>query len=319
MKKVLKVVGVAVLIAAAALAALIGKHKIDSQKPILDNDYYTAFPSGAPLECRYAGLGTYEVSFVKQETEDEAIREYRIWYPTPLEGDAETYPLILVTNASETPASQYEPFFERLASWGFIVVGNEDRQAGTGLSTSQTLAYVLGLDGDPSSVLYGKVNQDQIGAVGYSQGGAGAIRAVTEYADSGRYRTIFTGSAAYPLLARNMGWEYDTSKVAIPYFMVAGTGTSDDTGVEDTETEFGGVSPLSSLVENYDKITDDVFKIRARISGAEHGDMLTRADGYLTAWMLYQLRGDGDAGRVFIGEGAEILSNPHWQDVEKNR
>lgn len=46
--------------------------------------------------------------------------------------------------------------------------------------------------------------------------------------------------------------------------------------------------------------------------------MLERADGYMTAWMLYHLQNDEEAGKVFIGDNAEILSNTNWQDIEKN-
>ena len=46
--------------------------------------------------------------------------------------------------------------------------------------------------------------------------------------------------------------------------------------------------------------------------------MLVRSDGYLTAWMLYQLCDDKDAAKVFVGEDAEILHNTNWQDIEKN-
>ena len=128
---------------------------------------------------------------------------------------------------------------------------------------------------------------------------------------------MFTGSAAYPTLAKNMGWEYDVSKVAIPYFMAAGTGKSDDSGA-DPETSYGGISPLSALIASYDSIANNVPKVRARAVGAEHEQMLMRSDGYMTAWMLYQLTGDEEAGTVFIGENAEILRNANWQDVEKN-
>ena len=47
--------------------------------------------------------------------------------------------------------------------------------------------------------------------------------------------------------------------------------------------------------------------------------MLARSDGYLTAWMLYQLKGDVEAGTVFLGGDAEILHNSNWQDVMKNQ
>lgn len=322
MKRVLKgvgfvILGIVILIVFIVVVLLI-KNYIDSQKPWLEKEYYTQFQSDSEFEKKYAGLGTFDVSFVKFKSEDSVTKEYRIWYPTELENKNNEYPLILVTNASNTAASNYEPFFKRLASWGFIVVGNEDRQTGTGLSTSKTLDDVLALNSNPGSIFYTKISQDNIGVIGYSQGGAGAINAVTAFENSNRYKTIFTGSAAYSLLSRNMGWEYDVSKVTIPYFMLAGTGKSDDSG-QNPETSFGGVAPLSSLIENYNAIPNGVFKLRARSKGAEHGDIFARADGYMTAWMLYQLQGDDDAGKVFIGENAEILNNPNWQDVEKSR
>ena len=45
--------------------------------------------------------------------------------------------------------------------------------------------------------------------------------------------------------------------------------------------------------------------------------MLLRTDGYMTAWMLYHLQNNADAGKVFIGDDAEILNNSNWQDIEK--
>lgn len=53
--------------------------------------------------------------------------------------------------------------------------------------------------------------------------------------------------------------------------------------------------------------------------GAEHGEIFARSDGYMTAWMLYQLMGDTEAAKAFAGEDAEILHNINWQDVEKNQ
>ncbi len=278
--------------------------------------YYERFQSDAPLEMRYANPGAFETSYTEFVSDNASIGKVRVWYPTELESSDKVWPMVMVVNASGTPASSYEPFFPRLATWGFIVVGNEDGQTGDGKTASITLDFMLNIPSD--SILFGKVDYDNMGIVGYSQGGAGAICAVTNYENGARYDAMFTGSAAYPTLAKNMGWEYDISKVTIPYFMVAGTGKSDDSG-SDPETSFGGVSPLSELVSNYNNISDDVQKIRARAIGAEHEQMLMRSDGYMTAWMLYQLAGDEEAATVFVGENAEILHNNNWQDVEKNQ
>ena len=51
---------------------------------------------------------------------------------------------------------------------------------------------------------------------------------------------------------------------------------------------------------------DEIQKALARLTGAEHQDMM-RTDGYMTAWMLYQLCGDEEAASAFVGEGAELL------------
>ena len=324
MKKMLKIIGIIVLCIVVAIIAVaviwMVRNHIDQQKQWLPDEYYSEFKSESALEKKYAGLGSYEVSSMVVKSDDKSIGNYRIWYPTELENSSEKYPLILVANGSNTAALNYPPFFSRLASWGFIVVGNDDRQCGSGESMSKTLDYILDLNKTSDSVLYGKVDEENIGITGYSQGGAAALRAVTEFDNSNKYKTIFTGSAAYPLLAKNMGWGYEAEKINIPYCMTAGTGQSDDNGKSiDSNEEMAGVCPLEALKRIYGEIDDSVFKVRARATGAEHGEVQMRTDGYMTAWMLYQLCGDEEAAKVFIGEDAELLNNSNWQDIEKNQ
>lgn len=319
MKKVLTIVLIlsVILLVLGAAAVQYVKSMMpggDGNNDIVEG-YYLSFKSDAPLEVKYSQPGDYTTAYTEFPSDNESIGKIRVWYPAELESGGKSWPMIMVVNASGTPAASYEPFFPRLASWGFIVVGNEDGQTGNGETTSLTLDFMLNIpDG---SVLSGKIDYDSMGIIGYSQGGAGAICAVTNFENGAQYKAMFTGSAAYPTLAKNMGWEYDVSKVAIPYFMAAGTGKSDDSG-NDPETSYGGISPLSALIANYDSIANNVPKVRARAVGAEHEQMLVRSDGYMTAWMLYQLTGDEEAGTVFIGENAEILRNANWQDVEKN-
>lgn len=320
MRKMVKVLLVIVIAIAAAGAG--AYFYIKAQFPSgLDTEitegYYQKFTSDATLEMKYSQPGDHEVSYTDISSENESIGKIRFWYPAELETNTDKYPLIMVVNASGTPAASYEPFFERLASWGFIVVGNEDPQTGTGETASITLDCVMNLPAD--HILYDRMDQENMGIIGYSQGGAGALAAVSEYENGKLYKTIFTGSAAYQFMAGNFGWHYDVTKIHIPYFMTAGTGKSDDKGVKDPTKEYGGVSPLSALIENYEQVPEDVMKIRARAAGAEHEEMLMRTDGYMTAWMLYQLQGRAEAGKAFLGEDAEILHNANWQDIEKNR
>lgn len=316
MKRVMKVLGIVILVAVVAVAALAVKGYNQSKKPSVREDYYADFSSPCPLEQKYSQPGGYAVSSVDTPSDDQRIGKIRVWYPSEAADTDTLYPAILVVNASNTPAYKYEGWFKRLASWGFVVIGNEDPQAGTGETASVTLDYILNLPKDHT--LYGRIDEDRIGIVGFSQGGAGALAGVSEYENGSTYKAIFTGSAAYQFMAGNFGWHYDVSKIHIPYFMAAGTGSSDDNGKADPTKEYAGVAPLSSLVENYNALPDSVAKVRGRATGAEHEDMLARSDGYMTAWMLYQLMGDPEAAKVFVGEDAEILHNDYWQDVEKN-
>lgn len=209
MKQVLKIVGLVILAIIILIVLVVGflliKNYIDSQKPWLENDYYTQFQSDSELEKKYAGLGGYEVSNEVVKSEDKTIRNIRIWYPSEMKNSQDDYPMIVVVNGSNTAALNYEPYFERLASWGFIVVGNDDRQSGIGISTSQTLDYMLEQNQNSNSLFYAKIDTKNIGIAGYSQGGAGAIRAVTECENGSLYKTIFTGSAAHSYLAQM--WE----------------------------------------------------------------------------------------------------------------
>ena len=314
MKKILKVIGIVLAIIVCITGFLFIRNIVESNKPLLTDDYYTWLTYDCALEGKYAQKGDYEVSHTDVSSENKSIGKIRIYYPSALHNTDQKYPMIMIVNGSGTPAKKYLPFFERLSSWGFIVVGTDDPQTGTGETTSITLDYML-----KESSVKDHIDTDNIGIAGYSQGGAGALCAITNFENGNMYKTVFTGSAAYPYLAINMGWNYDYTKINIPYFMTAATGTSDDQNVENINEEFGGVAPLKSLIQIYEGMSDTVFKIRARVSGAEHTEMLNKTDSYMTAWMLYHLKGDEEAGKVFLGEDAEILLNSHWTDIEKNQ
>ena len=318
MKKVLRIVGVIILL----IAVLFVINKIREYNalntPLYPENYYEGYAAvaGGSLEAKYTGRGVYEVENITISSDNQSIKNIRIFFPTELRENNKKYPMIMVVNGSQTPAKIYLPVFERLASWGFIVVGNDDPQTGNGDTASITLDYVLN-----ESEIKDRVDTNNMGISGYSQGGAGAITAVTKHDNGKQYKALFTGSASYPLLSSNMGWGYEPSDITIPYFMTASTGASDDDGGKDIHDPqvFAGVAPLQSLIEIYEAMPQDTLKIRARCANAEHFDMVYRTDGYMTAWFLYLLQGDKEAKAALLGENAEILSNAMWQDIQKNQ
>lgn len=167
MKKLLKVLGIIFLV----ITVLVGifliyskiKHYQTLNNPRFSDNYYESSTKGGDLEVKYANRGSYDVSYLEYESDNTSIQNIRTWYPTELKNNDKKYPLIMVVNGSETPAKVYLPFFKRLASWGFIVVGNDDPQTGNGDTASITLDYVLN-----DSELSQRVDTDNMSITGYS-------------------------------------------------------------------------------------------------------------------------------------------------------
>ena len=293
------------------------------------NYWKFAEPQGE-IETQYTGLGEYKVSLAEFDAPGTVWEKYEIWYPSDLEQSDETYPVVVIANGTGMKASKLRTIYEHLASWGFVVAGNEDEHARTGVSSAATLDLILSLNEAPQSIFYGRIDTEHIGIAGHSQGGVGAINAVTQQENGSAYKAICaqstTSSAlafALNLLDGTMGgdWNCDVSKLSIPSFMVSGTGSADAGNVDESRLELAehetqGICPLWWLQECFDAIPGTTPKVIARLTGKDHGDIPHSADGYMTAWFMYWLQGDEEAGKVFFGESAEIKANGNWQDVQ---
>lgn len=308
-KKILKAVGLVFLALILLLILFVLYLRWKGNQPLVFEGYTDGYQTQAPLERQYLAQGPHTVTKLTFPAPDTRSQQYHIWMPDT-ERNNMPLPAVVIVNASDLSAPRYEPFFAHLSSWGFVVIGNEDRQSGTGESSGEMLNFLLAENARADSPLFSMIDTACIGIAGFSQGGAGAINGVSAQENGSLYKTIFTGSAANAQLSQAIGWEYDASKINIPWFMTAGTlknDTGEDGGI--------GVAPLSSLVENCDAVTAPVLRVRARAVNADHEDMLIRSDGYLVAWMRFQLCGDKQAAAAFTGTTPEIANNECWQDV----
>jgi hypothetical protein len=274
----------------------------------LKKNYYKYISTDMPLEKDYQKFGSKPVKSTEFESGEPKFSKYKIWYPQKMLTGA-TYPVVIITNGSNTTFADFEAIFEHLASWGFIVAGSNDGQPVSGLSSSHLLDFVISLNSRKDNILFRKVNLEKIGIVGYSQGGIGAIHAVTDYSNGSKYSSLFTASAPSLTVATNLGknWVYDLSAIKIPYLMTAATGPFDA----------NGVIPLASLKENFNKMNQGKLTVVARRKNADHTQMVDHADGYMTAWFRYTLMNDEQAKHVFVGNKPEIQQNTgNWQDVQ---
>lgn len=293
--KILKIVGIILLVLIMLIAALL---ICLSMKPFVPNNYTKTVETGGELEAKYLAMGTHEVKCAQAEAPGD-WKKFEAFYPADLETGKDTYPVVVCANGTGVAASKYKALFKHLASWGFIVLGNEDPSTCTGASADATLAWLLEQNSDPDSVFYQKADTEHIGISGHSQGGVAVFNAVSEQPHGGLYTCAVSLSPTEWALAMAIGLDYDPSKMTTPTLILAAP--ENDVITPDGVTDLSDTIPAGT--------------IRALRPGMDHGKMLYSADGYVTAWFMWHLQGDQDAAKVFVGERPEILDNTLYQDV----
>ena len=102
-------------------------------------------------------------------------------------------------------------------------------------------------------------------------------------------------------------------------------GNEDPSTCAGTSADEMSIPTLVLAAVEHDVITPDGVKalsdaipagtVTALCRDMDHGKMLYSADGYVTAWFMWRLKGDEEAARAFVGENPEILSNALYQDA----
>lgn len=321
MKKIL----IVILIIVAVLA--IGIDKLLTAMNERSTNYFKYSETGGEIEAKYTAMGEYEVSYKEYDANDETIGKYAIWYPNNLDNSDNKYPVVVFANGTGSTSATYKSFLKHLSSWGFIAVGNDDQNTRTGASLNKTIDFLIQENENKDSIFYHKIDLDNIGIGGHSQGGPAVFNMVTNQEHGNMIKALYAVSAtsSYHTAIYGDGWEYDISKVNIPALLTAGTGTWDAGSAtskeqvnDDKNGIVQGICPLWSLKENYELLPETTNKVIARKKNVDHGDSHLQTDGYMTAWFMYWLKDDSEAKKIFFGDDAEILTNKTWQDVEKN-
>lgn len=299
MKKVLKMIGIMILIPIVLMICLL---VIASFIPAVPNNYTKKVKTGGEIEAEYLAMGKYRVKSTKSKATELTKYNY-VYYPEELERSNRKYPVVVILNGTGILPKKYKALFKHLASWGFIVVGNDDGSTGFGKSADETMDYIKKAEEDKDSVLYRKIDIDNIGITGHSQGGAGVLTAITIMEHKDDYKTAVPLSPTHEETALAFGWNYDLTKVNVPTLLIAGT-------KGDFETKM--VIPIEKMILMYEKISSS--KVMMRRIGTEHAQMLYSADGYVTAWFMWQLQGDEEASKAFTSNNPEILKNQLYQN-----
>lgn len=302
--KIASIVIIGILILIAVLLYNISK------APAVPDNYIETVTTGGELESKYMEMGPYEVSYMEYAAL-MSFKKYEIYYPSDIEEMDETLPAVIFVNGTGIAASKYQALQKHMASWGIITVATEEEHAWNGFSAEMSvrmLEKLNNLEGEyyrKNNMFYQKIDTDNIGIVGHSQGGFGVVNAITDQKHKENYKAAVILSSAPSMVENDFQWEANPSLISIPTLIIGSTGNIDS-----------AIASLEGMQNVYDAIPNDITKVLARRNDADHGEMLYYADGYVTAWFRYYLCNDENAYNAILGESPEILKNPLYQDLK---
>lgn len=304
LKKLLQIMAIVVLCTTVVLFVL---YLYIAGRPFLTKNYGKNVETGGEIEEKYQKAGPYEVSYYEEDTL-QGFEKYEIYYPSELESQAAEYPVVIFVNRNGLKASKYGALIEHMASWGFIAIGTEEEYDWNGFAAEMCVRHLTKLNenkiiNDKENIFYGKVDLENVGITGHSQGGIGVFNAITTQEHKDIYKAAVALSPTNKEAAETLEWKYEPSKITTPILLISGADNSDERVISDEQ--------LGSIYNDINAV-----KIKARRKNAQHGEMLYVADGYVTAWFMWRLKDDGEAAKAFIGNDAELFKNEMYQDIE---
>lgn len=292
--RILKIAGIVILAILALLALLIFRI---FTAPMVPQSYTKTVETGGEIEAEYLAMGQHQVKHTETAAPGD-WKAFKAYYPAGLEDSEGPFPVVVLVNGTGVGASRYKALFQHLASWGFIVLGNEDPSTCTGASADAALAWLLEQNGDPDSIFYQKTDTGHIGLSGHSQGGVAVFNAVSGQPHGNLYTCAVSLSPTEWAVAEAIGLHYNPGKMSVPTLILAAP--------ENDVITPEGIKSLSDAIP-----ADTVTALRR---GMDHGKMLYSADGYVTARFMWRLCGNEHAAEAFVGEDAELLANPLYQE-----
>jgi hypothetical protein len=290
------------------------------------------YPAG-PIELKYYADGPWAVTVsVGGACCDSAQNKFDLYYPTQLGANGFKHPILTWANGSFANSSLYTYYLKHMASWGFVVIATQDSQTGPGQTVLDGANYLKSANNEPQSLFYQKLNVNEIGSFGHSQGSGGALNALIKSA--GLIKTaIAIEIPAQIWCSSGANCANTTQMTSGSIFLIDGSAD----GLISPETQ---PLPISLQGEQsvdgyYQGTPNQIVKLKGSLKGPNHNDIQGQPDckpvpvgcangvygylGYTTAWFMYQLQGDSYAHGAFVNPTGEMFSETkNWERVASN-
>lgn len=108
---------------------------------------------------------------------DSLLSGQIIFYPAELPTGNDTYPVVAWANGTMCAPGLYYELLSQIAAGGYIVVTNTNMMSADGTAQIGSIDYIIAQNSNPDSIFYGKVDTENIGVAGHSQGGRSSVNA----------------------------------------------------------------------------------------------------------------------------------------------
>jgi len=216
-------------------------------------------------------------SVVREDSDD-----FIYFFPEELTKES-SWPALVWFNglSGYTEDFNYNGLLESVASWGFVVIGG--KSPGMNLAETDQRTELLRRNGDPTDILFGRVDEDRIALSGHS---LGAFQ-TTEF------------SSEYRLAIAVQGGGMPTSSEAAPTLFMTSEGDE--------------VVSSSIVMTAFESAIEDAWL--ANHATVDHNDPRTDGGVYrepMVAFLRWQLREDASGERWFVGDTCVLCVDPSW-------
>lgn len=252
---------------------------------------------------------------------DESLPTHTVFRPEDLGtlGAVGKLPIVVWGNgACANSPWEHVNFLSEVASHGFLVVAigpmpAEGQRGGSGGPTKSPLLvnaldWAVAQNSDKASRYYGKLDTNKVAVAGMSCGGLQALEVApdTRFAtamifNSGILPNPGSGRGGMPQLTKD-----HLAKLRVPTLYVLGG--EKDIAYTNGMDDFRRINHVPVFAANLDVGHGGTYR-------KPHGGEFAKV---ATAWLQWQLRGDKDAAKLFVGEPSGLAKREGWTVEKKN-
>ncbi len=262
------------------------------------------------------GTGKYKAIMLS----DESLPTHTIFRPEDLSAFGKKNKLPLITwgnGACVNSPGWHMNFLNEVASHGFLVIaigpmpqeGVEAEGKSTSSQLTDAIDWAIKQNSDKKSPYYNKIDVENIAVSGMSCGGLQALEmaadprfTVTLICNSGVLADKVEGFPGMPNVEKD-----DLKKLHTPTLYILG-GESD--------------IAYNNGMDDYKRIENvPVFMANMEVG---HGGTYSQPHGgefakVATAWFLWQMKGNDEASKMFVGDDCGLCTDPKWKFECKNQ